>query len=275
MDAFFADDSLQGSPSRPGMGQLLATGGLYVPGEEVRHLEDLVDATCDKYGVPKGEEFKWSPRRDSWLSSNLKGRDRTVFFEEILARCVEVGTEAVAVIIDKDSSTATRSKTAAEYATELLIRQVDRIALRRSATAIIVVDRPGGGRAEEERFLTTALDVLKYGSRQSLPRQIALNPLCTTSHFIRLLQVADVLVSCATQFVAGETRFSPGVFNGWIRPLLRGDPIGGSAIAVHPEAKYANLYHWLFGDTSFTRGAVSYQQLPDPAYPYAKNAYTP
>ena len=274
MDAFFADDSLQRSPSRSGMGCLLATGGLYVPGDEVRHLEDLVDATCDKYGVPKGEEFKWSPRRDSWMHSALKGDSRSVFFAEILSHCPKVGAEACVVILDKDSSTAAGTKDTAEYATELLIRQIDRIAVRRSATTIIVVDRPGGGRAEEERFLATALDVLKYGSALDLPKQIALNPLCTTSHFIRLLQVADVIVSCATQFVAGEPRFSPNMFSDQIRPLLRGDPIGGSAIAVHPEIRYANLYHWLFGDSQFMRGTLGFS-LPISEYPYSKNAATP
>src|ERR1700728_1086744 len=270
----FADDSLQESPTRPGMGPLLATGGLYVPGDEVRHLEDLIDATCDKYRVPKGEEFKWSPRRGSWMHSGLTGASRAGFFGEVLVHCVAVSAEACVVIVDKNSSTATGSKSTAEYATELLIRQVDRIALRRSATTIIVVDRPGGGRGEEERLLTAALDVLKYGSAHTLPRQIALNPLCTTSHFIRLLQAADVVVSCVTQFVAGEARFSPGVFHGSVKPLLRVNPVGGSAITVHPEIKYANLYHWLFGDVKYMQATLGYS-LPILAYPYAKDAVTP
>lgn len=274
MDAFFADDSLQASPSRPGMGPLLATGGLYVPGGQVRRLEDLVDAACEKHGVPKGEEFKWSPRRDSWMHGGLTGPSRAAFFGEVLSHCAEVGVEACVVIVDKDSSTPIGSKATAEYATELFIRQIDRIALRRSETAIIVVDRPGGGRAEEERFLTAAVDVLKYGSKHDLPKRIALNPLCTTSHFIRILQVADVIVSCATQFVAGEPRFSPGVFRDRIRPLMRGNPLGGSAITLHPEARYANLYHWLFGDLKFMRGAFGYS-LPDLAYPYLKDDSTP
>jgi|CZKD01.1.fsa_nt_gi hypothetical protein len=256
------------------MGHLLATGGLYVPGEEVRHLEDMVDATCERHGVPKGEEFKWSPRRDSWIDSALAGASRAGFFMEILAHCAKVEAEASVVIIDRDSSTAAGAKATTEYATELLIRQVDRIALRRSATTIIVVDRPGGGRVEEERFLASALDVLKYGSGRDLPKQIALNPLCTTSHFVRLLQVADLVVSCATQFVAGEARFSPRVFHGSVRPLLRGDPVGGSAIAIYPEVKYANLYHWLFEDLKFMRGAVGYG-LPILSYPYSKDAVTP
>src|ERR1035438_10455964 len=124
MDVFFADDSQQGIPSRPGMGHLLATGGLYVPGEEVRHLEDMVDATCERHGVPKGEEFKWSPRRDSWIDSALAGASRAGFFMEILAHCAKVEAEASVVIIDRDSSTAAGAKATTEYATELLIRQV-------------------------------------------------------------------------------------------------------------------------------------------------------
>jgi hypothetical protein len=86
--------------------------------------------------------------------------------------------------------------------------------------------------------------------------------------------VADVVVSCATQFVAGEARFSPGVFYDSVRPLLRGDPVGGSAITVYPEIKYANLYHWLFGDLKFMQASLGYS-LPILAYPYSKNAAAP
>jgi hypothetical protein len=274
MDVFFADDSSQARPSRPGMGRLSALGGLYVPGDEVRYLEDAINNTCKRYGVPDGEEFKWSPRRNSWMHSGLKGKSRTSFFSEVLGHCARVGAEASAVIVDTDLPTANGATATPEYATGLLIGQIDRIAVRRSTTAMVVVDRPGGGRREEEQLLTAALDTLRRGSGYELPIRIALNPLCTTSNFIRLLQAADVIVSCATQFLAGEAQYSPHIFNTSVRPLLKTDPIGGSAIALHPEARYANLYHWLIGDSVFMERALGHP-LPDPKYPYLEDADTP
>lgn len=274
MDVFFADDSSQSRPSRPGMGRLLAVGGIYVPGDEVRYLEDAINQTCEKYRVPNGEEFKWSPRRDSWMHSGLIGRSRTEFFTEVLGHCARSGAEASAVIVDRDLPTATGSVVTPEYATGMLIRQVDRIAARRSATVIVVVDRPGGGRTEEERLLTAALNTLRQGGGYELPKRIALNPLCTTSNFIRLLQAADVAVSCATQFLAGKTQYSPHIFNTLVRPLLRVSPIGGVAIGLHPETKYANLYHWALGDSIFMEVALG-RPLPDPRYPYARDPNTP
>jgi uncharacterized protein DUF3800 len=274
MDVFFADDSSQTKPSRRGMGRLLAVGGLYVPGDEVRYLEDAINETCEKYGVPDGEEFKWSPRRNSWMYSNLKGSSRTDFFREILGHCAGVAAEVSAVIVDRDLPTAAGAAVTPEYTTGLLIRQVDRIAVRRSTTVMLVVDRPGGGRTEEERLLTAALNTLRQGGGHELPRRIALNPLCTTSNFIRLLQAADVVVSCATQFLAGEAQYSPHIFNASVRPLLKVSPIGGTAIALHPETRYANLYHWILGDPVFMERALGHA-LPDPKYPYLRDANTP
>jgi hypothetical protein len=43
---------------------------------------------------------------------------------------------------------------------------------------------------------------------------------------------------------------------------------------VYPEIKYANLYHWLFGDLKFMQASLGYS-LPILAYPYSKNAAAP
>ncbi len=178
------------------------------------------------------------------------------------------------MIIDGDLPTANGAAVTPDYATGLLIRQIDRIAARRSTTVMIVVDRPGGGRTDEERLLNAALHTLRQGGGYDLPVRIALNPLCTTSNFIRLLQAADVVVSCATQFLAGEARYSPHIFNTSVRPLLRVSPIGGTAIALYPETRYANLYHWMLGDSVFMERALGHP-LPDPKYPYLRDANTP
>lgn len=61
----FADDARQRTPSRDGMGPLVATGGLIVEDRAVGPLERALDALCRDYRFPPGQEFKWStpPRR--------------------------------------------------------------------------------------------------------------------------------------------------------------------------------------------------------------------
>jgi pimeloyl-ACP methyl ester carboxylesterase len=51
----FIDDSRQNSPSRPGMGPLVATGGLIVPAQNVRNLEASLNGACQRFGFPAGD----------------------------------------------------------------------------------------------------------------------------------------------------------------------------------------------------------------------------
>jgi hypothetical protein len=53
MDAVFADDSGQQKTTRPGMGKLVAVGGIHIPSVEVRPLEAELDAMASAIaGVP-------------------------------------------------------------------------------------------------------------------------------------------------------------------------------------------------------------------------------
>jgi hypothetical protein len=46
MELFFLDDRRQNSPSREGMGSLIAVGGIRVSGEAVGDLEKAIDSLC-------------------------------------------------------------------------------------------------------------------------------------------------------------------------------------------------------------------------------------
>ena len=82
----FVDDSRQESPTRPGLGSLVAVGGLIVPGENVRVLEQKIEHICRKTGFPQGEagEFKWSPDKKHWMREKLVGEERIQFFARVL-----------------------------------------------------------------------------------------------------------------------------------------------------------------------------------------------
>ena len=87
----------------------------------------------------------------------------------------------------------------------------------------------------------------------------------------QVVQLADLITSCTLSFVSGENRFAPTTFQ-YVRPLLRSEAnrIGGIGVKIHPESKYANLYHWLFGE-SYILHNVTYP-LPLPRHPFPVSA---
>jgi hypothetical protein len=50
--------------------------------------------------------------------------------------------------------------------------------------------------------------------------------------------------------------------------------IGGLGLKIHPDFRYANLYHWLLGDSHFVRYQSGYP-LPFKSRPYAIDALVP
>ncbi len=259
IDFFFADDARQRRPSRNGMGPLVAIGGVKVPGEAVGELEDKLEALCTERGFPPRQEFKWSPGRELWMHDNLTLEARALFFESALALVRRSAGIAHAVIEDSNRRTATGVASPELDVTRLFLERVNNHLQRVGDTGVVIVDRPGGGRAQENNFLAACLETLQSGTDYVKPDRIVLNVLSTSSKFIRVLQAADVVVGCALAFVAGESHFSPRLFP-HVKALLEADKdrIGGVGLKIHPDGRYANLYHWLLGDSHFWRGGVGH-----------------
>ena len=275
MDIFFADDARQRSPSRPGMGTLVAIGGIHVPSQAVGGLERAIDELCTDDGFPPREEFKWSPGRELWMHDNLVGEAREQFFVSVLTLARDWGVRAVVVIEDTRYATATSAPNAEEDVTRLFLERVHKQLVKAGAEGIVVVDRPSGGRADEDRFLVNCLETLQSGTGYVKPDRIALNVLSTPSKHVRLLQVADIVISCTTAAVGGENRFSPPIFD-VIKTLLHQvmGRIGGVGLKIHPDSIYANLYYWLLGDSRFWKRAMG-SPLPLQTYPYSSDPNYP
>ena len=262
----FADDARQASPTRDGCGPLVAIGGALVPGDAVKSAEDEIGRLCVDVGFPAGEEFKWSPRRGTWMWNGLTATARRDFFLAVLAALQAASATAIVVIEDASRGPANQGLTAEEDVSQLFLERVNNY-LRFDHSGIVVVDRPSGDRGTEEKFLVGCLDVLRTGTRYVRhPDQLAL-VLTTSSHMSRLLQAADLIVSCSLARVAGESRHSLEVFDA-VKPLLwNAGRIGGVGFKIQPDYTYANLYHWLLGDTVLSKG-ITDLQLPIPSRPY-------
>jgi hypothetical protein len=276
IDLFFSDDAYQANPHRDQMGSLVAAGYLHVPGQAVRDLEQQLDNLCVQSGFPKGKsgQFKWSPGKDLWMRTGLRFEDRTEFFRKALALAVDVAARITVVIADQTKATATGCEDHQIDVTKLLIERVESRLSVAGKHGVIVVDRPSGGREDEAEFLAACLETITDGTPYVRPERIAFNVVSSPSHLIRCLQLADVIVSCCTAFVAGEDTWSPPVFES-VRPMLDRDAwrTGGVGLKIHPDLVYANLYHWLVGDRLWMKRGMG-SKLPDASLPYADSGVT-
>lgn len=274
MDFFFADDSTQAEPWRPGMGALTAIGGVHVPDHAVAGLERRIDEICRNAGFPDGAEFKWSPAKNQWMWRNLPEGPRRSFFRSVLEACERFGARAIVVVEDTTCRTATDATTPLLDLTRMFIERVDSQLKRRRRHGVIIADRPSGGASQDTKFLAGCLETLQRGTAYVKPDSVAINVLSTPSHLVRLLQVADLVTSCTTAHVAGRYRYSKPLFDDWIYPLLhRGEAgrVGGYGLKLHPDYRYLNLYHWLLGDPQFGRNGT-FVALPDPERWYPSSA---
>ena len=274
MHFFFADDAKQGKPTRDGVGPLVGIGGIVVPGDRVRGLEHEVDETCEASGFPPGEEFKWSPERDQWMHANLVEDARRQFFLSVLRLAGAHGAEALVVIEDVRHARAIADAASPEAdVTRMFLERADNYLrwARVNDYGVVIVDRPGGGRREEDKFLLECLETLQVGTKYVKPQRIALPVLSARSDLVRLAQLADVVTGCTLSRVAGEKQYAPPVFDA-IRPLLLrdGPKTGGIGLKIHPDFVYANLYHWLLGDSHHTKLGMGIP-FPLAGRPYARD----
>ncbi len=273
VDLVVIDDSKQKKPSRPGMGPLVAVGGMHVPSDNVRNLELLLADLCREYGFPSHtDEFKWSPGRGSWMRKNLHGDDRREFFEDCLDAAKEECAQACVVI--QDTSRRSTSGGTDDHELEVVkvfLERTDHHLASVGAQAFLLADHPTGGQAAEARFVSQCLETMREGTRFMDLERTAL-VLTGDSKNTRLLQLADLIVGCTLAYVSGEDEHSPPLFEGQIKEMLReeGGRIGGVGLKLHPDFSYANLYHWLLGDQTLWKGIVG-QGLPLKGWPYVNS----
>lgn len=274
LDLVFADDSRQHSPSRPAMGGLVAVGGFAVPGCDVPALTAAVDAACREHQFPPGEEFKWSPGKELWMRSHLVGESRQRFFGSVLNALVRVQPCVIVVVSDTKARTATGCDTPEEDVAQLFLERVEHQCKDNYSLSLVIVDRPSGGRSDEDAFLARCLDTIQEGTKFVKPRHIVHNVVSGPSHLSRMLQLADLVTGVVTARVAGESRFSPPLFE-MIRPLFyrSGGRVGGCGLKIHPALRYGNLYHWLGGDSHFWRSNVGVP-LPYSKWPYSASEFS-
>jgi hypothetical protein len=251
----FADDAKQSNPARPLMQgrPFVAVGGFAVDGDKLRDLENSLEEACRTAGFPPRCEFKWSPPADNWMHHNLVKEERRDFFIDVLTRAQEHGATAFVAAEDTQCATATNATSAERDVLELFLERVSTFLKKSYTTGFVIADQPGGGRKDENSFLLECLEAREQGTDYVTHECLALSVVTAQSHYVRCLQLADLIVSATLGRITGNTYAMPIFVH--ILPLLDrdGDRRGGIGLKIQPAFRYANLYHWLLGDTHYWR----------------------
>lgn len=268
MNILFLDESIQ-TGARGEMGQLVGVGVLILEENVLRALHDEVDATCQDFGVPSGCELKWSPSRKNWIHSNLVDEDRQECYRRILDVTSNRGARVLAVVFDT-GRTSVKGSTALRQALDYAFERATIHLENEGQLGLIVADRPGGGRKEENTFLRDVLKTIESGTEFVPAKQIPINILTTPSSLVRHLQLADLVIGITTAMVAGATDFAGPLFSIVKEMFIKNTfgYIGGTGLKLFPN-ELTNLYHWILREDTFCRvGMKSGWTLPWPEWPY-------
>lgn len=249
MKIIFLDDSIQRDPRREGVGTLVALGGVIVPeGEVSGYAADLV-AIKDRLGVPREEEIKWKPAKGSFLR-DADGRLVTDLRESMLRAAIDRGTSSVVHVLDHDR--VYQAKSVVEVGQELLKWTYDKVALGLGDEgAIMIADKPGGGAADDSRWLAKTLALTNDGTDYTAGGKVVLPVLTAGSHHVPHLQLADLVVAATTAAIAGR----PSGLG--LVPLLHQlarktgyGYAGGAGITLWPP-ELRDLLYWIFNEDTY------------------------
>jgi hypothetical protein len=258
VEIFFADDSAQRRCNRGDVGPLVSVGGVLLDESAIHPLANALDGIATKFGLPRGEELKWSPNRGSWIRENLHER-RTDCYREVLE--VAAAHRAKAIVICNDTSrTQDDPDQAFERCLDYLFERLSMNLEDRGAYALVVADRPGGGKRQEDGFLEYFLKRVQEGTEYVLPNRILLNVLTTPSEMVRHLQLADIVTGITTAMVAGLDTYAGPLFPNVKRLFITNRPggVAGTGLKIVPDSPRANslvnLYHWVLQERLLHKG---------------------
>ncbi|MEV6620293.1 DUF3800 domain-containing protein [Amycolatopsis sp. NPDC051106] len=268
MRLVFIDDSQQREPPRRGLGHLMAMGAVIFPEEEVATYADTLAAIRIDLGIPSQEEIKWKAPKGSFLAS-AGGEVAGALRARMLEAAIDHQVRSIVVVIDHSASYTQRNQ--AEVGREILKWLFERVSMLLDDyddIGIMIADKPGGGSAEEGRWLADTLCITGDGTEYVEPGKIVLPIVTAPSHHVPHLQLADLVVASTTAAIAGRKSgldLAPKLVKIMHRHSL-GD-VNGAGLVIFPP-KY-NLYYQAFGETGCSKpGRNTGFVLPVKGHPY-------
>ncbi len=263
----FIDDSQQQNPQREGLGHLVSLGAAIVPEESLRPYSAALAEIRKDLSIPDGEEIKWKPPKGSFLA-NAGAAVVLELRQRMLQEAIDHGIRTVVMMIDHESVYSYDS--IGEVGKTLLEWVYERITMHLASTGqncVIIADKPGGGSAEEKKWLSDTLALTSDGTTYVKPGAVVLPIVTAVSDHVPHLQLADLITAATTAAMAER---QSGIT---LAPLLRQlfirnhfNAAGNVGIKILPG--HLNLYHWVFGETYVSRGG-EILALPIPGLYYA------
>lgn len=276
----FIDDSVQHDPPRPGIGRLVAMGGVVVEAGMLTEAAACIQSTRSSLGIPDGEELKWKPPKGSFLARNRE--TLTALRQRLLDDADRCGMKSIVVMIDH--SAAYRNETVVDLGHTLLgwfFERFSHCIRANDDIGMIIADKPGGSHREDHRWLAQTLELTEQGTEYVTPDHIALPVLTAPSHHVPLLQLADLVVAATTAAVAGIPA-GQALARDLSRLMYRRESAGhlvasGCGLAMFPRERLGNLLHHVFGEEhASTRDAdAPVVQLPHPDWRFADGGGLP
>lgn len=268
MRLVFIDDSQQQEPPRRGLGHLLAIGAVIVPEQQIAPYAAALAAIRTDLGIPAGDEIKWKPPKGSFLAS-AGGETALALRTRMLQAAIDHEIKSIVVIIDHSAAYVQRPQP--EVGREILKWLFERVSMLlddHQDVGIMIADRPGGGSADEGRWLADTLRITDDGTEYVQPGKIVLPIVTAPSHHVPHLQLADLVVAATTAAIAGR---KGGLdLKEWLTKLMHRHSLGdinGAGVVLFPP-KY-NLYYHAFGETSCSKpGRNTGFELPKRGEPY-------
>jgi len=271
MKFFFADDSTH-KGVRAKMGKTVAFGGLLLDGSLLKELATRTDDILREFGVPEDEEVKWSPRKGSWIYSNLIGESRLACYSKILEAAAACEAKVVVAVCDSEMRNL-KPEWGFERCVTYALERVSTHLTNSDAEAVIICDRPSGGAKQAEEFLAAYAEHLESDLNHMMAESFAMNMLAAPSHMVRHLQIADLVVSITTAMVSGNTKWAGQYFD-IVRQMMLCNTlgyVGGTGLKVYPD-QLINLYHWIIGEDAYTKaGQMAGIKLPYEGYLYCES----
>lgn len=255
------------------MGNLVAVGGIIVPADSLRSVENDLKEICESpsFSVPPDENLKWSPAKGSWLRETLSGRLRQQLFGEMLDCVAKYDCAAIVAICDENSKKANND--ASDHEVDATLLALERYDTWLAKTAgVVIVSKPAGGTTNAEKFVSECIEHKLKGTRFVEFNSLALNPIVVPAWQSRLLQIADLVTSITNAKVCGSNKYADALFPKILAmmPETNRGVKGGAGLKIHPSLRYRNLYHWILGDDCYVEGSMG-TGLPESDKPYCKN----
>ncbi|MDX3315037.1 hypothetical protein P1S61_39480 [Streptomyces sp. ME08-AFT2] len=271
MRLIFIDDSRQRNCPRKGLGDLVALGAVSVPEKAISPFAESLQEIRNDLGIPDDEELKWKPAKGSFLAT-AGGELVTQLRQRMLQAAIDHEIRSMVVIIDH--SAAYTGRTLVQVGQEILKWLYERITMHlgdHGELGVVIADKPGGGPAQEGKWLAETLKLTNGGTEYVKPDKVVLPIVTAPSHHIPHLQLADLVVAASTAAVAG---IPAGLaLKDLLYPLAHQHGLGainGAGVVIFPD--HPNLYFWAFGETLYARPAyMSGYDLPSPFGSYSND----